>query len=76
MNKLENQQATQEKAKEKVEFRIQLITFIVVNAILAIINLIFTPGYLWFIWPLLGWGIGITLHAIRVNSKGKVLKRK
>jgi len=33
------------------------IEFFVVNALLIIINLITTSEYLWFIYPLLGWGI-------------------
>ena len=57
-----------DQAKAKVEFRIHLFTFIAVTGLLAIINLLTSPGYLWFIWPMLGWGIGIVVHAIRVYS--------
>jgi len=35
----------------------KLILFILVNTMLFIINILTTPGYLWFIYPLLGWGI-------------------
>jgi len=76
MNNQENQQTAQEKAKVKVEFRIHIITFVVVITLLAVINLTLTPGYIWFIWPLLGWGIGIILHAIRVYSSGKSMKER
>ena len=34
-----------------------LIIFLFVNAFLIIINLITNPEVLWFIYPLLGWGI-------------------
>ena len=57
-------QTTQERAKAKVEFRIHLINYIVINTLLAIINLTLTPEYIWFKWPLLGWGIGIIFHAL------------
>lgn len=53
-------------AKAKVEFRIHVFTFISVIILLAIINLLTSPEYLWFIWPMLGWGIGIVVHALRV----------
>ena len=70
MNNQENQQTARKKAKAKVEFRIHLINYIAVNTLLAIINLTLTPGYIWFKWPLLGWGIGIILHALRVYFLG------
>lgn len=76
MNNQKNEQTAQEKAKVKVEFQIHLLTFVVVITILAVINLILTPGYIWFKWPLLGWGIGIVFHAIHVNSSGKSIKEK
>ena len=25
-----------------------------------------SPQYLWFFWPLLGWGIGVVFHGIKV----------
>jgi len=70
MNNQESQQTAQYNAKVKVEFRIHLINYIAVNTLLAIINLTLTPGYIWFKWPLLGWGIGIILHALSVYYFG------
>ncbi len=70
MNNQESQQTARKKAKAKVEFRIHLINYIAVNTLLAIINLTLTPGYIWFKWPLLGWGIGIILHALSVYYLG------
>ena len=55
-----------DQAKAKVEFRIHVFTFIAVIVLLAIINLLTSPEHLWFIWPMLGWGIGIVVHALRV----------
>ncbi|MGQ7868752.1 2TM domain-containing protein [Sunxiuqinia sp. sy24] len=62
MKNHKTERTARQKAKQKVEFKIHMIAYIVVNSLLAIINLTFTPGYLWFIWPLLGWGVGIVLH--------------
>ena len=59
-------QTAETRAKAKVEFRIHLLTYIAVNSLLAIINLNLTPGHIWFIWPLMGWGIGIIVHIFRV----------
>ena len=58
------------KAKERVEalrgFYIHLTVYVIVNLGLFFINMITSPETLWFIWPLMGWGIAIVLHAIRV----------
>jgi len=48
--------------EEKREFLIHLITFILMNAILIAINLIYTPGFKWFYWVLIGWGMGLVFH--------------
>jgi hypothetical protein len=47
-------------------FYSHLASFVVVITGLVVINLLFTPGYLWFLWPLLGWGIGLLSHAASV----------
>jgi hypothetical protein len=71
MNNQKTEQTAQQNAKLKVEFRIHMVTYIAVNSLLAIINLTLTPGYLWFIWPLMGWGLGIILHGINVYLSTK-----
>lgn len=40
-----------------------------VNLLLCAINLLTSADYLWFVWPLLGWGIGLASHAFGVVSK-------
>jgi hypothetical protein len=58
------------KAKERVEeikgFYVHAIVYVVVNVFLAVINLVTNPGYLWFLWPLGGWGFGLLMHALSV----------
>ena len=58
------------KAKERVEtlrgFYIHLTVYVIVNLGLFFINMMTSPETLWFIWPLMGWGIAIVLHAVRV----------
>lgn len=46
-----------------------LVVFISVNALLIVINLTVTPGYLWFKFPLIGWGCMLVFHGWRVLSK-------
>jgi hypothetical protein len=48
------------------DFYKHLISYITVNIVLVIINLITSPHKLWFFWVLLFWGIGIFLQGVRV----------
>ena len=67
---MNEQEIKYQKAKERVEaikgFYIHLIVYVVVNLILFSINMIVSPDSLWFIWPLMGWGVGLVLHALSV----------
>ena len=70
-----------EKAKNRVEelkkFYGNLVTYGVINVILIIINLVTSPGSLWFYWVTIFWGIGILLHASKVFVlKGKFLGKE
>jgi hypothetical protein len=67
-----------EKAKKRVEelksFYGNLATYAGINAVLIIINLVTSPGSLWFYWVTIFWGIGILIHASKVFIfKGKFL---
>jgi transcriptional regulator with XRE-family HTH domain len=50
-------------------FYFHLMLYGVVICFLAIVNLMTYRHYLWFIWPALGWGFGITVHGLRVFDK-------
>ena len=67
-----DEQARYQEAKKRVEdikgFYYHLVTFFLVNAVLVVINLLTSPEYLWFIWPIIGWGVGLVCHAISVFS--------
>lgn len=58
------------KAQKRVEdikgFYGHLSSFIVVNIGLAILNLATSPEYLWFLYPLIGWGVGLAAHGMSV----------
>ena len=59
-----------ERAKEqwlqrrKSSFFHHLRTFCIVNGFLFVVNVMTNPGgYLWVMWPILGWGIGLAFNA-------------
>ena len=54
-------------------FYTHAFAFVVVNIGLFIINLLtVSSGYgpWWFYWPLIGWGIGLGVHALNVFGLG------
>lgn len=57
-------------AKKRVDeirgFYGNLSSYIFVNLGLLALNLWTAPNHLWFYWPLLGWGIGVLIHGMRV----------
>lgn len=42
--------------------------YLVVNVLLAALNLFKNPNHLWFHWVALGWGIGLFSHGLNVYS--------
>ncbi len=60
---------------EKRGFLVHLVVYVLVNAMLIAINFIYSPEDIWFFYPLIGWGIGITAHYLNaVRWIEKLLK--
>lgn len=62
----ERRQAARRKVQSLKGFYRHLMIYAAVNIGLLAINLITSPDTLWFYWPLLGWGIGLSFHALQV----------
>ena len=54
------------KQSARVALLRHVAVYVAVNAFLLFVNLFASPQYLWFLWPLAGWGLAVTLHAIRL----------
>ncbi|MEO8603850.1 MAG: ATP-binding protein [bacterium] len=67
-------QRARKRAKAEVGFYTHQMSYLGVIAILALINL-FTTSYPWFIWPALGWGIGLFSHYMGVFG-GRVMRER
>jgi hypothetical protein len=52
-------------------FFIHLFVYLAVNALLIVVNLLYTPEHYWFLYPLLGWGLALAFHALAVFRKRK-----
>ena len=62
------------RAKAEVGFYSHLMSYLGVIAFLALINLL-TTRYPWFVWPALGWGIGLFSHYMAVFGS-RLLKER
>jgi hypothetical protein len=49
--------------RHRAEFFGHLRAYLIVIFMLMIINLMTSRGYFWFVWPAMGWGIGLAFHA-------------
>ena len=72
MNDFTQEQQVKNQIREKIYLRygfyLHAIVYVLVNTLLIFLNLKFYSqgkGY-WFIYPLLGWGIGLSFHFLRV----------
>ena len=54
------------RAKAKYGFFVHALVYAAVMVLLVIINMLTSPQVVWSIWPLLGWGLAVALHAAKV----------
>jgi hypothetical protein len=66
MEHVEPRARARSEVRAKADFYWHLSVYVAVNLLLVVINLVTWPGYFWAAWPLLGWGIGVAAHALRV----------
>lgn len=67
----QDKEGEKEAVREKVlkrrrqEFNNHLRAYLIVNGALMLVNLMASGGFheLWFVWPMVGWGIGLAFHA-------------
>jgi hypothetical protein len=52
-------------------FTAHAIVYVMVMAALIVLNLSFLTGFLWFVIPLVGWGIVLALHYLFLRRTGK-----
>ena len=57
------------RVKAKRDFYSHLISYLVVNVFLVILNYITSPGYYWFLWVTFGWGVGIVCHGVSLYAE-------
>ena len=53
----------------KSSFTIHIVAYGATNGLLMLINLITSPGFLWSLFPLAGWGIGLLHHYTEARTR-------
>lgn len=59
-------EAAKKAAQQKLGFIRHALIYLLVMAALAIVNNVTWGGYQWWLWPALGWGIGVAAHFLSV----------
>jgi hypothetical protein len=64
---MDQEQQRYQRAHARVQaikgFYVHATIYVLVNLGLFVINWV-TPGNWWFYWPLIGWGVGLLIHAL------------
>jgi len=65
---MDDEKLRYERAKLKVqklkEFYEHLIVYLLVNLGIFLFNMVISPETLWFYYSLVGWGVGLAIHAV------------
>src|SRR5690554_1080138 len=66
----------QKRVKDIKEFYSHLTTYCLIIPLLIFINLYTYSDFLWFFFPMFGWGIGLAIHAFTTFGYGKDWEEK
>ncbi|MFB3387897.1 2TM domain-containing protein [Flavobacterium sp. LAR06] len=66
----------QKRVKEIREFYEHLTVFLICNPVVMVVNLMTSPGYLWFLWCVFGWGFAILMHGLKVFRVSPVFNKE
>jgi hypothetical protein len=52
------------RVRAKRDFFAHLASYLIINGALVAVWALTGEGYPWFVWPLLGWGVGVAFHGV------------
>jgi len=53
-----------ERVRKIKKFYLHVAQYVLVIAMLVVINLVTSPHYFWAIWPALGWGVALAMNGM------------
>jgi hypothetical protein len=65
-----------EHVRQLKRFYRDLMSYIIINIVLVVINLVTSPHHLWFYWVTIFWGLGVFYHAINVFGPGRKFNKE
>ena len=72
----EARKAAEQRVRKLRGFYSHLATYIVINGFLLLVNLLTTPGTLWFYWVSLAWGLGLVFDAYETFFRRRFFGRE
>jgi hypothetical protein len=66
----------QKRVKEIRKFYEHLTVYLLCNPIVIVVNLMTSPGFLYFWFSLLGWGLAIVLHGLKAFDYAPFFNKK
>lgn len=57
--------------EERTGFKIHRMVYVCIIGLLILVNMMFTPDFIWFIFPLIGWGMGLAIHFMNIRNLPK-----
>lgn len=72
----ENQNRTARTAARLRGFKWHLVAYFLVMAIMVPANVLTAPESPWFVWPMVGWGAVLALHAAWTMGLFDILSRR
>jgi hypothetical protein len=76
VTEFEEYQKARDRVQEVKGFYAHAAMYLLANVALAVLNLATlakNDGIIWFVWPLVGWGIALAVHALSVFGIGRFL---
>lgn len=65
-----------EHVRQLKRFYRDLMSYIFINIILVVINLVSSPQHLWFYWVTLFWGLAVFYHGITVFGPARKFNKE
>lgn len=59
----ESRERALQRLQQRKEFLQHLSVYVIIMTLLTAIWLVSGMGYYWPIWPMMGWGVGVAIHA-------------